>query len=135
MGPGETRKKLIPPRQVRRAEVSSLARALFAVLDGFLGAMANAGHAVGTVLSPNGSAVLQRDVLQRAYLRALAAGDARVGHIKAICFEVKAIKSAVDRTAFEPVEQPCAALRQCFAPADALRRFFQYGMRRFDDRL
>ena len=40
-----------------------LAKALFAVLDGLRGAVADAGHAVGAVLPPNGLPVLQSDVV------------------------------------------------------------------------
>ena len=58
--------------------ISGLATALLAVLDGFGGAVADAGHAVGAGIAPDGLAVLQGDVIGRAALGALTAVDAGI---------------------------------------------------------
>ena len=55
-----------------------LSPALFAVLDAFFVAVADARHAVGAVLAPDRPAVFQTDVVQRAQLHALTAADAGV---------------------------------------------------------
>ena len=55
--------------------VPGLAFALFAVLDGLFGAIADARHAVGAVFAPDRLAVFQPDIVQRAPLHALAAFD------------------------------------------------------------
>ena len=53
-----------------------LAEALFAVLDGFFRAIADARHAVGAVFAPDRPAVFQIDIVQMAQLHALTAADA-----------------------------------------------------------
>ena len=49
-----------------------------AVADGLRRAVADAGHAVRTLIAPDGLAVLERDIAQRAQARALAAAHAGV---------------------------------------------------------
>ena len=49
-----------------------------AVFNGFLGAVANAGHAVCTLIAPNGQFVFQRDVVERTQLHAFPAADAGI---------------------------------------------------------
>ena len=56
--------------------IPGLAFALFAVLDGFFGAVADARHAVGAVFASGRLAVFERDVVHRTALRALPAADA-----------------------------------------------------------
>ena len=46
--------------------IPGLVFALFAVLDGLFGAIADARHAVGAVFAPDRFAVFQMDVVQRA---------------------------------------------------------------------
>ena len=56
--------------------IPGLADTFSAILDGFCWTIADAGHAVGTGLAPDGVAALQSDVVHRAALGALAAADA-----------------------------------------------------------
>ena len=58
--------------------IPGLAFALFAVLDGFFGAVADARHAMGAVFAPDRLSVFQTDVVQGAQLHALTAADAGV---------------------------------------------------------
>ena len=53
--------------------IAWLAEALFAVLDGLRGAVADAGHAVGAVLPPDGLSVLRGDIVGGAAPDALSA--------------------------------------------------------------
>ena len=55
-----------------------LSPALFAVLDGLFGAVADARHAVGTVFAPERLSVFQMDIVQGAQLHALTAADAGI---------------------------------------------------------
>ena len=50
--------------------IPGLAFALFAVLDGLFGAVADARHAVGAVFAPDRPAVFQMDIVQGAQLHA-----------------------------------------------------------------
>lgn len=83
--------------------ISGFSHALFAVLDGLGRAMADAGHAVGTVFAPHGLAVYQLDIIQRAQLRALAAVNAGISYCEGICLHTKPIEKTVDQTAHETV--------------------------------
>ena len=67
--------------------VPGLAEALFAVLDGFCGAIADARHAVSAVAAPGRLAVLDRDIVRRAEPGTLTAGGAGITGRKGICFD------------------------------------------------
>ena len=67
--------------------IPGLAQALFAILDGFRRAAADAGHAVGAVAAPDGLAVLNRDVVRWAEPGALTAAGAGIAGRKGICFD------------------------------------------------
>ena len=58
--------------------IPGLTFALFAVLDGFFRAIADAGHAVGAVFALDRFAVFQTNVIQGAQLHALTAADADI---------------------------------------------------------
>ena len=79
--------------------IPGLAFALFAVLDGFFGAIADARHAVGAVFAPDRLAVFQTDVVQGTQLHAPAAADAGIRCPESIGFYKKAIEHRVHRTA------------------------------------
>ena len=59
--------------------VSGFTLALFAVLDGFCRAVANAGHAMGAAISPDGLPIPERNVVQRTEGGAFPAGNAGIG--------------------------------------------------------
>ena len=67
--------------------IPGLAKALFAVLDGFRAAAADARHAVGAVAAPDRLAVLNRDVVRWAELGTLTAAGAGIAGSKSICFD------------------------------------------------
>ena len=69
--------------------IPGLAFALFAVLDGFFRAIADARHAVGAVFAPDRFAVFQTDVVQRAQLHALTAANAGIRCPKGVRFYKK----------------------------------------------
>ena len=77
--------------------------ALFAVLDGLFGAIADTGHAVGTVFAPDRPAAFQMDVVQRAQLHALTAADAGIRRPEGVCLYKKAIEHRVHRAAHKAV--------------------------------
>ena len=80
-----------------------LSPALFAVLDGFFGAIADAGHAMGAVFAPDRLSVFQTDVVQRAQLHALTAADAGIRCAEGIGFYKEAIEHRVHRAAHKAV--------------------------------
>ena len=73
--------------------IPGLAFALFAVLDGFFGAVADAGHAVSAVFVPDRLSVFQTDVAKGAQLHALTAADAGVRCPEGLCFYKKPIEN------------------------------------------
>ena len=80
-----------------------LSPALFAVLDGLFGAVADARHAVGTVFAPERLSVFQMDVVQGAQLHALTAADAGIRCPEGLRFYQKAIEYRVYRAAHKAV--------------------------------
>ena len=66
--------------------IPGLTFALFAVLDGLFGTIADAGHAVGAVFVPDRLAVFQMDVVQGAQLHSLTAADAGIRCSEGLCF-------------------------------------------------
>ena len=49
--------------QVILTAVTGLTNAVFAVFNGFCRAIADAGHAMGAVISPDGNSILQPDIV------------------------------------------------------------------------
>ena len=83
--------------------IPRLTDALFAVLDRADRTIADARHAVGTVLAPNRLAVFQRDVIHRTALCALPAADAGIRDSKGIRFDEAFVEDRIDRTAHKAV--------------------------------
>ena len=92
--------------------IPGLAQALFAVLDGFRAAAADAGHAVGAVAAPDRLAVLNRDVVRWAELGTLTAAGAGIAGCKSICFDEERIEDRIHRAAHEAVVEVIAGLRE-----------------------
>ena len=83
--------------------IPGLAKALFAVLDGFRTAVTNARHAVGTVAAPDRLSVLNRDIVHRAEPDALTTAGAGFASRKGICFDKERIEDRIHRAAHEAV--------------------------------
>ena len=83
--------------------IPGLAQALFAVLDGFRRAAADARHAVSAVAAPDRLAVLNRDVVRWAEPGTLTAAGAGITSRKGICFDEERIEDWIRRTAHEAV--------------------------------
>ena len=79
--------------------IPGLAEALFAILDGLRGTVADAGHAVGTILPPDGLSVLQGDVVGGAASDALAAAGAGISDSEGICLYKAGIEDGIHRPA------------------------------------
>ena len=79
--------------------IPGLAEALFAILDGLRGAVADAGHAVGAVLPPDGFPVLQGDVVGGAAPDTLSAAGAGVSDGEGACFYKAGIEDGIHRPA------------------------------------
>ena len=79
--------------------------ALFPILDGLGGAIADAGHAVGAAAAPDGLAVWQGDVVQRTSFDALAAAIAGIAHCKGRILYNDGVEEGVHRAAQKTVEQ------------------------------
>ena len=83
--------------------IPGLAKALFAVLNGFRRAAADARHAVGAVAAPDRLAVLNRDIVRWAEPGTLTAAGAGIAGRKGICFDEKRIEDWIHRAAHEAV--------------------------------
>ena len=92
--------------------IPGLAFALFAVLDGLFGAVADARHAVGAVFAPDRFAVFQMDIVQRAQFHALTAADAGVRCPEGIGFYKEAIEHRVYRAAHKAVVEDLSRRRK-----------------------
>jgi len=99
--------------------IPGLAFALFAVLDGLFGAIADARHTVGAVFAPDRLSVFQTDVVQRAQLHALTAADAGIRCAEGIGFYKEAIKHRVYRAAHKAVVE-VVSRRGKFLPGSEL---------------
>ena len=75
--------------------IPGLAQALFAVLNGFRAAVADARHAVGAVAAPDRLAILNRDVVRWAELGTLTAAGAGIADRKGVCFDEKRIENRI----------------------------------------
>ena len=83
--------------------IPGLAKALFAVLDGFRAAAADARHAVSAVAAPDRLTVLDRDVVRWAEPGTLAAAGAGIACRKGTCFDEERIEDWVHRAAHKAV--------------------------------
>ena len=101
--------------------VPGLAFALFAVLDGLFGAIADARHAVSAVFAPDRLAVFQPDIVQGAQLHALAASDTGIRCPEGIRLHKKAIERRVYRAAHKTVVEGVSQWRK-FLPGSDLRQ-------------
>ena len=83
--------------------IPGFAETLFAVLNGFCGTIADAGHAVGAVAAPDRLAVLDRAVVRGAAFGALAAAGAGVTGRKRLCLDKARVEDRIHRAAHEAV--------------------------------
>lgn len=100
--------------------VTGLALAFFAVFDGLGGAVADAGHAVGTLAAPYRPACCQADVVQWAALDALSASDAAVIRPERPGLDEEPVKDRVDRPAHKTVVQILAGGGKRLSGLDAV---------------
>ena len=68
---------------------------MFPVFNGFFGAAADTGHAMGTMVFPYGSAVFQMDILKRTDSCAFSAGNTAGCGIKFLCVDKHRVKKDV----------------------------------------
>ena len=96
--------------------IPGLAFALFAVLDGLFGAIADARHAVGAVFAPDRLSVFQMDVVQGTQLHAPAAADAGVRCPEGIGFYKEAIEHRVHRGSIPCLDAGVQVVKQHLQP-------------------
>ena len=90
-----------PPLQCLQS-IPGLAHALFPVFNGLCGAVADAGHAVGTVSAPDGLAASKNDIIGGAELRASAAAGAGGSGRKSPVLHHQGVKDRIHRPADHP---------------------------------
>ena len=83
--------------------IPGLSQTLFAVLNGFCRAVADARHAVGAVAAPDRLAVLNRDVVHRAKPGTLTAAGAGVAGRKGVRSDEERIENRIHRAAHKAV--------------------------------
>ena len=98
--------------------VTWLAEALFAVFDGFRWTIANAGHALRTVIAPDRAAVWQRDVIHRAELLAFSAADTSGACSKGLRLHKQWIEDRIHRAAHKAVIEVFARRRKHLTRTD-----------------
>ena len=92
--------------------IPRLAQALFAVLDGFRAAAADARHAVGAVAAPDRLAVLNRNVVRWAKPGTLTTAGAGIAGCKGVCFDEERIEDRIHRAAHEAVIEVIVGRRE-----------------------
>ena len=73
--------------------------------DGLRRAQGDTGHTVRTASIPDGPALSDADIIERALFRAFTAGDAAVGYVKPFIAYEERVEEGVYRAAFQPVSQ------------------------------
>lgn len=106
-----------------RADIPRFPLTVFSVFNCFRWTMADAGHAVGTVLSPYGFPVFHTYVVQRTDFGALSTGDAGVGSIEFFCMNKYWIKEIIYNSAVHSVLECDCGPRKCLAVFDRKDRF------------
>ena len=87
----------------------------FAEMDGVLGAVVIAGHAVGAMTLPTGSAVVHHDVMQLADFGTFATTDAVVIDMELLVGYQHAVEHIVDEARFECRHRPGLHVDHLFA--------------------
>ena len=91
-----------------------------AVFDGFGRTVADTGHAVGTLISPNWSLFMQRDVVQRTQLCAFSTANAFVRCEEIFCGQFIFAPDRIEGYRDERFEQKHMAGRKLSAGADRI---------------
>lgn len=88
---------------------------MLTILDHFLRATADTGHAVSAVIIPDRFAVLHADVVHGADGATFAAGDTVIGNVKLVCVNKHRIEDIIDDAAAQFIAAGGAGLRENFA--------------------
>ena len=91
-----------------------------AVFDGFLGAIADTGHAVGALVTPDGQLVFQRNIIERAQLCAFSAADAGARCVKIFCSQLQFAPDRIKGDGDEGFEQEHVSGGQLLAVSDSV---------------
>ena len=113
--------------------ISRFALAGFTILDGLGRTAADAGHAVGTAVAPNGFAVLHLNIFQWAGLFALAAVDTGIGYGERLGLDNEAVEHGIDDAGFQLVAKTRFRLGNFQIVADDDGTAFQHGSCGGDD--
>ena len=73
------------------------AHASFAVLDSFFRAIANTGHAMRTIFTPDRFLLFQVNIIKRTLFYALSATDTRIICLKCVGFHKKFIENRSEK--------------------------------------
>ena len=120
---------------MRRALIPWLAKAGLSVFDGGCRTAADTCHAMGTSAAPDGSAVFQLDIAQRAGFFTFSAAHAMGGNSEGLCFDDEPVEGGVDNAGFEPVDGTGLLYGKCLFFPDAGNTSFQCGLGSVDDTL
>jgi hypothetical protein len=112
---------------MRRALIPWLAKAGLSVFDGGCRTAADTCHAMGTAAAPDGSAVFQLDIAQRAGFFTYSAAHAMGGNSEGLCFDDEPVEGGVDNAGFEPVDGTGLLYGKCLFFPDAGNTSFQCG--------
>ena len=99
-----------------------------AVFDGLGGAVADAGHAVGAGIAPDGLAVLQRDIVEGAQLDAFSTADALVGGVKIFGPQLQFAPDGIKGDSDQGLREVYVACSQLAADTDGVCHGIQHGV-------
>ena len=102
--------------------VSRLADALLSVFDRGFGTAADAGHAVGTVVSPHWPPAFQADVVHGTERSASPAPDAAVRGPECVRFHEQRIEGRINDVALYPVQESTTWIREDPTLTDQMSR-------------
>ena len=110
-----------------RALVPDFSACCLAIFNGFHGAAADTGHAVGAAIAPDRLAVSHLDVAEGASCFTFAAANAGAGGRKRLGFDIALVKQRVDDPGFGLVQKADLCGWEVLTRLDPRCALFQYG--------
>ena len=94
--------------------------AFLSVFNGFCGASADTGHAMGAILIPDRTIVLHGDVVHGTSIYASSASGTGVQRIERTCLDTETIETGIYKATFHSICQSNRLLRERLALANGI---------------
>ena len=115
--------------------ITRFPHASFAILDSFFRAIANTGHAMRTICTPDRFILIQTDVIQWAQLHTFSAADTGITYRKSICLDDFLVENGIYRAAHKAVIQIISRCGKFHPIADTVNDTSDSGLCVLDNRL